>query len=415
MTIPTGHSLTEALAHHLLRPIGPDMRARARLHLLDWMGCVAGAGGSAVGAVQRRMAGQVVTLRAALLGNVLEMDDVHRAAILHPGPVIWPTVLADAGQGMDAVLDAAVRGYEATIAIGASFDAAHYAYWHNSATAGVFGAATAVAVLLGADATTVASALGLAGSVSGGLWQMRHEPVMAKQWHIAHALQTGAAAAFHAASGITGPRFILEGPQGLYAATCHAPRPMLLGEGWRIGEVSFKPWGACRHAHPAIDAALELRARDAIDGPIMVETFADALAFCDRPDPATPHEAKFSLQHAVAIVAERGVPTLADFEPDAIAALAEARSRVTVREDTAITARYPAHFGATVSAGGVQVALADTRGDPERPLSRGGVIDKARALFEWGGLSEAQAACGLTLALDGDDAEAIVGWLEEIL
>lgn len=413
--MPDAHSLTEGLAQHLLRAVDAATRARARLHLLDWMGCVAGARQTAVGAVARRMAGQPVTLRAALLGNVLEMDDVHRAAILHPGPVIWPTVLGDAEQGLDAVLDAAVRGYEATIAIGATLDAAHYAQWHTTATAGVFGAAAAVASLFGADARVVVSAMGLAGSVSGGLWQMRHEPVMAKQWHLAHALQTGGAAAFHAASGVTGPRFILEGPQGLHAATCRAPRPMVLGDGWRIAEVSFKPWGACRHAHPAIDAALMLRDAGALTGPILVETFADAITFCDRPEPTTSHEAKFSLHHAVAVVAERGVPTLADFEPDAIAALAEARARVTVRADAAITARYPDHFGATVSAGGRQAALIDTLGDPERPLSHDGVIDKARALCAWGGLSPARAERGVILALEGDDAAAIVAWLEEIL
>lgn len=359
--------------------------------------------------------GQTAPLRAALLGNVLEMDDVHRAAILHPGPVIWPTVLGDADQGMNAVLNAAARGYEATIAIGATFDAAHYAYWHNTTTAGMFGAAAAVASLFDLGADQTASALGLAGSVAGGLWQMRHEPVMAKQWHIAHALQTGGAAAYHAANGITGPRFILEGPQGLYAATCKAPRPITLGDGWRINEVSFKPWGACRHAHPAIDAALELRARGTLDFPIQVETFADALAFCDRPNPATSHEAKFSLQHAVAVVAARGVPTLADFEPAAIAALADARAQISVREDPAITARYPDHFGATIIAGGDRETLIDTRGDPERPLSREGIIDKAVSLFAWGGLDTAQAERGIWLALDGDDAEAIVGWLEEIL
>lgn len=410
----TTHSLTERLAQHLLRAVDEDVRTRARLHLLDWMGCVAGARRGAVGDVARAMM-QPAPLRAALLGNVLEMDDVHRAAILHPGPVIWPTVLGDAEQGMEAVLGAAIRGYEATIAIGATLDAAHYAWWHNTATAGVFGAAAAVSSLFGSDAETTASALGLAGSVSGGLWQMRHEPVMAKQWHVAHALQTGASAAFHAASGIRGARFILEGPQGLYAATCKAPKPMAFGDGWRIGEVSFKPWGACRHAHPAIDAALALRARGTLDLPITIETFADALVFCDRPDPRTPHEAKFSLQHAVAIVAARGVPTLADFEPDAIAALAAQRARITVREDPAITARYPDHFGATVTSGTDHETLIDTLGDPERPLSRDGVIEKARALFAWGGLDPAQAERGVTLALDGDDAEAIVGWLEEIL
>lgn len=410
----TSLSLSERIEQHLMRAVPENVRTKARLHLLDWMGCVAGARDSAVGHAQRAMV-QTAPIRAALLGNVLEMDDVHRAAILHPGPVIWPTVLGDAEQGMEAVLDAAVRGYEATIAIGATFDAAHYACWHNTTTAGVFGAAAAVSSLFGLDEAQTVSALGLAGSVTGGLWQTRHEPQMAKQWHIAHAAQTGATAAWHAANGITGPRFILEGPQGIYAATCKAPKPLVLGEGWRIDEVSFKPWGACRHAHPAIDAALALRARGTLDFPIVVETFADALAFCDRPDPRTVNEAKFSLQHAVAVVAVRGVPTLEDFEPDAIAALADARALVSVREDNAITARYPDHFGATVIAGGDREALVDTLGDPERPLSRDGVIAKARALMAWGGLDPAQIERGVTLALDSNDAEGVVGWLEEIL
>lgn len=408
-------SLTEALAQHLSRPIDSPSLARARLHLLDWLGCVAGARRGPAGEAQRRLRGEPVAHRAALLGNVLEMDDVHRTGILHPGPVVWPVALGGAVTGMNGVLAAAVRGYEATIAVGASLDAAHYAWWHNTATAGVFGAAAAAASLAGLDAAATTAALGLAGSVSGGFWQMRHEPVMAKQWHVAHAARTGEAAALHAAAGVTGPRFVLEGPQGLYPATCRAPRPMSLGDGWRIAEVSFKPWGACRHAHPAIDAALALRERGALHGPVLVETFADALAFCDRPDPVTPLEAKFSLQHSVAVVAARGVPTLADFEPAAIAALASARSRVTVREDAAITARYPDHFGATASAGGERVALIDTLGDPERPLSPDGVIAKARALFAWGGLDAGQADRGVALALEDTDGVAVTNWLEDVL
>lgn len=402
------HSLTEALAQHLLREIAPDVRTNARLHLLDWLGCVAGALRSPVA---ERVAGfdrERPAARAAWLGNVLEMDDVHRAAILHPGPVVWPTVLAHPAAGMSALLDAGVRGYEAAITVGATFDAHHYAHFHPTTTAGVFGAAAAAASLLGCDARQTAAALGLAGSVSGGLWQMRHEPVTAKQWHIAHAAQTGGSAASFARHGMTGPRHVLEGPQGLYAATCAAPRAMDLRAGWRIAEVSFKPWGACRHAHPAIDAALGL---PSLAGPVLVETYADALAFCDRPHPATPHEAKFSLQHAVAVVATRGVPTLADFEPDAIAALAPARARVTVREDATITARYPQHYGARVSAGGASVERIDTLGDPERPLDAAGIVAKARDLMTWGGVG-ADADRAIAACLEGDDAAAIVHLLD---
>ncbi|WP_150292715.1 MmgE/PrpD family protein [Sphingobium estronivorans] len=409
------HSLVERIAQHLHRPIEKIVRTKSRLHLLDWLACVAGARQSQVARLQAGGRGAAAAEKAAWLGNVLEMDDVHRTAILHPGPAVWPTVLGMGGDALDDALDAGVRGYEAMIGIGAMLDGRHYAYWHNTATAGSFGAAAAAVFRLDASEAQLVSALGLAGSVTGGLWQMRHEPVMAKQWHLAHAMMTGTAAARHAVMGITGPRFILEGPQGLFAATCDAPKPLVLGEGWRIDQVSFKPWGACRHAHPAIDAALELKAMGALEGAVTVVTYRDALIFCDRPDPKSVIDAKFSLQHAVAIVMERGVPQLADFEPDAIAALADARRQVTVVESEALTRAYPAHFGATLSSGKGRITLADARGDPERPLSEAGVVEKARALMAWGGVDIDEASEMIVATLEGDRVSDIMrileGWL----
>lgn len=407
-----GPSLTEQLAQHLIRPVSAAVRARARLHLLDWLGCVGGARRSTVAVRLAGVAGMRGVDRAAWLGNVLEMDDVHRTAILHPGPVLWSAVLGAEAGALDACLDAAVRGYEAMIAVGATFDARHYGFWHNTATAGGFGAAAAGASLLGCDAEQTADALGLAGSVAGGLWQMRHEPGEAKQWHLAHARTTGMAAALHARHGARGPRRILEGPQGLHAATCAAPKPMALGDGWRIDAVSFKPWGACRHAHPAIDAALALKAEGRLAAPVTVACYRDAIAFCDRPDPRSVIEAKFSIQHAVAIVLDRGVPQLADFEPDAIAALAPLRAQVRVVEDAALTAAYPSHFGAGLSCPGGEVRHIDTFGDPERPMTERDLIAKARALMAWGGIDDAGADAGIAAALAGESADAVRDWLE---
>jgi 2-methylcitrate dehydratase PrpD len=399
-------SLTEQLAKHLMRPVDEATRDRARLHLLDWLGCVAGAlrsnGVNGPKQVVHRYT------YCSLLGNLLEMDDVHRSALLHPGPVIWPTAFAlGAGSDLNLSLDSAVRGYEAMITVGATLDAHHYSYFHPTSTAGVFGATAC----FGSDFLSrdqMAHALALAGSVSGGFWQTRHSHNWGKQWHLEHARDTGSKVATLAHDGVTGPLDVLEGPQGLYAATCKTPKPMTFAKRWRIWDVSFKPWGACRHAHPVIDAALELQQLlGNLDGEILVETYADALAFCDNPDPKTPQQAKFSLQHAVAIVAERGVPQLADFEPKAIKVLAKARARVTVRECKDITARYPEHYGARVRCQSQAVELIDTLGDPERPMSEAQVIDKARALMAWGGLSEKQANKAVKLALESDDPEAI--------
>ncbi|ANU06367.1 MmgE/PrpD family protein [Paraurantiacibacter namhicola] len=403
--------LLRDLADRLARPVGESERKRARLHLLDWLACVASARNMPAGTLARAVSGHAWE-QSAYLGNPLEMDDVHRTALLHPGPVVWPAAMGVPGAALVTRLDAAVRGYEAMIAVGMALDEHHYAHWHATTTAGVFGAAAAAASLLGLSAQQTADALANAGSVSGGLWHMRHGDNATKQWHIFHALRTGRDAALHAAHGVTGPHGLLEGPQGLFAAMTRTPGALGGGaDGWLIHQVSFKPFAACRHAHPAIDAALQLRAGDTLQAPFTVETYADALAFCDRPDPASEQEAKFSLQHAVAVVADGRDARPEDFTPDAIEALRELRAQVSVTEDAEFTAHYPAHFGARVNGH----AVADTLGDPERPVGPQEIGGKMAMLAEWGGLDTAEADRAQALALEGDDAAALDTMLAEWL
>jgi 2-methylcitrate dehydratase PrpD len=240
---------------------------------------------------------------------------------------------------------------------------------------------------------------------------MRHGSTMTKQWHVLRAVQSGLEAAHLAHHGLTGPAAILEGPQGLYAAMCREPEPMVFTDHWRIEEVSFKPWAACRHAHPAIDCALELRAAGKLKLPVLVETYADAITFCDKPSPTTETEAKFSIQHAVAVIADGRDASPADFTLEAIAALTPLRAQVTVAEHPDFTARYPDHFGARIG----DFTLIDTRGDPERPVTEADIIAKLRMLVAWGGLPDTEADRAVELALHGDDAGTIVTMLEDWL
>lgn len=398
------------LVQTLARPISESDRARARLHLLDWLACVAGARQSRLRAL-RSMAVPGALGRASLIGNLLEMDDVHRAALLHPGPVIWPVALGSGLDPLDHVLDAALRGYEAMVAVGSTLDAHHYAAWHPTSTAGLFGAAATAASLFHLETDQTVWAMANAGSVAGGLWHMRHDDVLTKQWHVLHAVRTGQEAAYMAVDGMTGPAAILEGPQGIYQAMCREHRPMTFPRQWRVHEVSFKPWAACRHAHPVIDCALELRARGELVPPFRVETYADAITFCDRPEPVSELDAKFSLQHAVAVIADGRGATPEDFTLQAISALAPLRAQVSVAEDAAITARYPAHFGARLN----HLELTDTRGDPERPVTQTDIVAKMEMLARWGGLPPAEAERASRLALEGSDATAIVAMLEDWL
>lgn len=419
--IQQASSVTECLVERLVAPVDAAARQRAALLVIDWLGCVLGAlrhplaeqlasvvarepGGCATAITVGRHEPTAALLLNAALGNVLEMDDVHRAAILHPGPVVIPVALAatESVQGTGAqFLDAVVRGYEATIRIGRALGTGHYRYWHPTSTAGGFGAAVAAASVLGLDAEATADALGTAGSRTGGLWQMRHEPVPTKSIHNAEAARSGWLAAQLAAAGLRGPRRILEGEQGLFAATAPDADPgaVLAEESeWLIHHTSLKPWPACRHAHPAIDAMLDaLAAVERLDPAqilrIEVATYGEAIRFCDRPHPLTELEARFSLQHALASIACHGRPQLEHYASGALdnADVRALRDRVVVSEDAACSERFPAHYGA-----GVIVVLADGRelrtartdawGDPECPMDAGAVEGKALTLAGWGGV-----------------------------
>ncbi len=428
-------ALTQRLADRLARPVPAAAKARAALHVLDWAGCaVAGAaspagramaaglmaegqGRCAVAGSSRGASPLTAALLNGAVGNVLEMDDVDKRAILHPGPTVIPAALAAAETAdLDAqdFLAAVVRGYEAVIGVGRAVGPGHYAFWHNTGTCGPFGAAAAAASAFRLDWETTAHALSLAGTQASGFWQTRHEPAsMAKQLHTARAAHAGLSAAMLAGAGMTGPLSILEGPQGFFAATCPGadPRDVLAGqgEGWLIEDVSFKPWPACRHAHAAIDAALlalEAGVRaDEIEA-LELTTYGDALTFCDQHRPETVIQAKFSLQHSVAATLLYGLPQLEHFEPgvfqrDEVRALA---AKVTVKAGAPYAERYPARYGAglaVAAAGSVQSYDApDALGDPENPIPASKVAEKARTLAAHGGFAPEDADALVAAALD---------------
>ena len=414
-----GDSLTAQLVGLIRRPVSAEDRQRATLHVLDWVGCAVIGATTPPGRVMMDYGalqpagpckaigvGDVRAETAAFVngayGNVLEMDDIHRTSILHPGPVVIPAALACAQSlGADAgrFLDAVVRGYDAVIRIGASVGPGHYKFFHNTSTCGPFGAAAACGLLLDLGDAGLVHALGNAGTTAGGFWQVRHEDVMSKQLHNARAAQSGLVAALLASRGFTGPANILEGPHGFYAAVCPDARPEAVTAdpdgAWLMYDTSFKPWAACRHAHSTIDATLELR--DQIDPAevehVTVRSYGDAVAFCDRPDPATAVDAKFSFQHAVAVTLFDGPPTLDSFDLAAIgrANIAAFRRRVSVEVAEPYDSAYPEHYGAEVEftlRGGrtLKAESPEALGDPGKPVGEDSVIAKARELMGAGGV-----------------------------
>lgn len=346
--------------------------------------------------------------RALVMGgltHILEVDDLHKASVVHPACVTIPAALslaADTPTSGTDFLTAVLFGFEACTRVGMSVGRAHYKVWHNTATCGTFGGAMTAAALLGLTEEQTVHALGNAGTQSAGLWEFLNTGAMSKHLHAGRGAEAGVVSAQLAELGFTGPPAILEGPQGLYAGACPDPDPDAVlrdpDAPWQVHATSIKPWPSCRHTHPVIDAALELSGKVSVDDIDRVNTaiYQASIDVCDRPVPESEYEAKFSLQHCVAISLLDGNCVFASFDPDARERAADLRTRISVRAGDSYTNAYPRDWGGEVTVhlndgGSVTAARTACKGDPELPLSREEMIAKARDLLGFAAVNDVNA------------------------
>ncbi|KAB2934438.1 MAG: MmgE/PrpD family protein [Candidatus Contendobacter sp.] len=419
-------SLTQQLTELIAaKPVAPADLEHAALLTLDAIANALAGRASEPGAILLRWAETVAPTdaarRAFLLGaltHILETDDLHRTSVVHPGCVVVPAAWAVAtreGIRGHAMLRAVLWGFEAATRVGMAVGPSHYRLWHNTATCGPYGSAMATAALLRLDLRSTVHALGNAGAQSAGLWQFLEAGTMTKHLHAGRAAEAGVLAADLARHGFTGPPTMLEGAKGWFAATCPDPDPGAVTRDpdgpWQLLLTSVKPWPSCRHTHPAIDAAQELRRR-VVAGTVEqveVETYPAALDVCDRPSPQSDYEAKFSLQHCVAAALNRETVDFAAFAEPARRELAALRKQVTARVAEPYASAYPKAWGSAVTVtvrGGERLTVWRThaKGDPEAPLTPIELITKARMLMIHGGVSKPDRLIDAILALSDDEA-----------
>ena len=423
---PAGGSreLAEFLAAVRFEDLPDAVVRRAEDLFLDWIAsALAGRGARQIAALERVAArmgpangpSEVLVSRrrtsplfAALVNgassHMVEQDDVHNAAVFHPGAVVWPAVLATAqeiGASGRAVIAAAVAGYEAGVRVGMFLGRSHYRVFHTTGTAGTLAAAAAVAHLLGADATTMLHALGSAGTQAAGLWEFLRDAADSKQLHAGKAAADGLLAAYLAQEGFTGATRILEGEQGMAAGMTSDADPRLLTDGlgarWAILETSFKFHASCRHTHPSADALQRLMRENGLEAPQIARVRAHVYqAAIDVLAPAaaarTVHQSKFSMGFVLALIALYGQAGIDDFTTARLddPQVRDFLARVEMTLDPEIEAAYPARW-----IGLVEVETKDgrwlaarveaPRGDPDNTLSRAEIEAKARRLADFAG------------------------------
>lgn len=372
-----------------------DVRRHAQLRLLDLLAVAIAGSTTSLSRVTRDHAhrhmpspdgprllfdGRRASPPGAALANAATIDSVdghdgHRLTKGHAGAAILPAALAMLDNGADHdlrdLLAALVVGYEIATRAGIALHTSAREY-HSSGAWNAIGAAAVAARALRLDAGSTQHALGVAEYAAPRAPMMRAiaNPTMVKD-SSAWGAQAGVAAALFAADGFTGaPAELLD----------HAPELWDdLGSRWRVLEQYTKFHPVCRWAHPAVEAALDLRKRHAITPEsihdIEVRTFKAATELTARI-PASTEEAQYSLPFPVALACVHGelpikLVTTPEIANDQVRRIAR---RMRIMESPELTAAFPHKRSATVTitlTSGRRLSANRTAswGDPEHPLT----------------------------------------------
>ena len=387
------------------QPVAPQVLHHAKRVVIDWHAALFPGSvvppatllerslAEEIGRGASRLAdGRLAGTRAAALINgaaahTVEVDDIYRDGIYHPGAPTIAAALAVAqsrGATGEAFLRAVIVGYEVSTRIAAAMGRTHYKYWHNTGTIGCFGAASAAAELLGLERRRFAHALATVATFSAGLQQAFRTDSMSKPMHAGRAAEAGVIAALAAAEGVTGALDILEGEAGYGRAMGEGPdweRALAtLGEGFHICGMTLKNHACCGHAFAAIDGALALKEKMGVAAEeiarVRVGGYRATLEVAGIADPATAAEARFSTPYLVATALTHGSVRLGAFEQVRLEdpATRSLMRRVEVVLDPGLDAAFPAQRAARVAIesrdGRRGEHLQRTRkGDPDMPLS----------------------------------------------
>jgi 2-methylcitrate dehydratase PrpD len=350
-----------------------------------------------------------------------DFDDTFEGGPVHAGAVIVPAVLAACERHHPdgaAALRGIAAGVETLCRLGlVTPKLVHKAGFHPTAVFGAMAAAAGVAAALGLDRRAIVDALGIAGSMAGGIIEYLAEGAWTKRMHAGWAAQSGLRAALMAKHGFTGPRTVFEGTHGFFHAFAHTTKGDYealigdFGERWVTETLAFKPYPCGTMTHPFIDCARRLGALG-LDPAVIVALVCEVgegtvhrlwepLAAKQRP--ANGYAGKFSTPYCIAAGFVRGNVGLSDFTDAAVndpAVLAvAAKVRYVIDPDNPYPANFTGHIRAIMQDGSViEERQPHMRGGAHEPLTRQDIEDKFVLNVRHGGWPEARIAPALTRA-----------------
>jgi len=338
----------------------------------------------------------------ASMAHSLDFDDVHEAAIMHPGVITIPTALAVAEyvgklSGKELIHAVSVGG-DMISRMGLATrpgDNIHAYGWHFTTLNGYMTTAAVASKIMGLSLEQMIYAIGIAYHQSSGNGQPVKDGVLTKRLGPGFSVRGGIYAAMLAKKGVTGAVNSMEGAAGYYKVyhdNCYS-RDILIGDLGKRNEseeISIKPYPCCRGTHPCADAALSLVRdygveADNVEG---IEIFCGkgTLGLLGEPletkaRPRNIVDSQFSLAWCCAAAIATKRITLSSFTEESIQdpKILDIASKVKVTYD----AKYdtgglePVRITVTLKDGKAHTVEALTAtGSPERPVSFEGCVEK---------------------------------------
>lgn len=236
-----------------------------------------GSGMSRVIGTPLRVSPPAAALANGVAAHAFELDGLRKpSAGVHPGAILLPAALAvaeDRQAGGRELLTAFVAGAEVMFRIGlAAKQSTETLGFHAPGVNGPYGSAIVAGKLLGLNADQLTQALGIAGSMGGGLlaFAKAGNGAMVKRLHMGRAAEAGVVAALLARDGYEGPDTVLEGRYGYLEAYCRdgdaTQLTKDLGTHFDIVHACLKRYACHITAHTPVQSLQELRTEHRFSG-----------------------------------------------------------------------------------------------------------------------------------------------------
>lgn len=373
-----------------------------------YMGALGETGDATVIEINRKCSMQTAALINGMSAHVIELDDGHRRGALHVGATVFSALLPVAEHehlSSEDLLYGAIIGFETTIRLACAVQPGNKLRgYHATGTCGTVGAAMGIATALGFDFDQMKSALSAAVTSAAGVLEMQEDNADLKPLNVGRAAMDAVASAYLGKARFKAPLDAIGGKRGFLKVMTDDAHAEFITDFEKdaplaITQIYMKTYAACRHTHPAIEAALTLRPsiinQLSSINTITVEAYKLAVAGHDHTDILGISSAKMSMPFAVALALCKGSAGMEDFNEANVTdeELLALTRKVKVVENEELSSLVPKKrasiLNITMKDGTTLSHRVDyPKGEPENPLTDEELIQKFNSLAVASGLSE---------------------------